>query len=868
MAHRFAISTLSVLLVAGLAGSVHGQPGRFDESTGRDLASYPRQAQVDFRHMKLNILIPDMNVRRMEIVQELSFTPVIGEKDQIRLDAKLMQIHSVTSSIGRATFEHDGQFLTVTLDTPVRAGEVCTLTTTYTVTEPPHGMVWTPESPLWPGRPAQLHSKGQPENNSYWFPCHDFPNDRLSTEIIATVPAAYEVISNGELLKVENRALSTRDATGRTQADSRLGMYRRWHWKQELPHVPYLVTFVVGRFDVVDVHGKGKVPLPVYAPVGRGPDAKPNFRNTERMIAFFERTFDEKYPWDQYAQVLVHNYASGATENTSATSFADGAIWSPEGLVDHDPDGLIAHELAHQWFGDLLTCRSWEHIWINEAWATYSEALWFGERDGPIGYEAEIVREFQSTLSGDKGTSPHDGGMVSKYFTTPREVFSRSASPYSKGSSILHMLRKKVGDEAFFKATAMYVDKFRLKETETFEFQAMMEEVSGEALDQFFTQWCTRPGHPRLRGDVSWDSSTSSLRIAVQQTQKIDGANPAYEFDLPVSIRHSDGSVTQGVVPVRGREASVNLPLASEPAWVEFAPQMEVLAEMEFHAPAAWLRAEARQGSSLAARRQAIRDLAQIEEANASRLCEVVIFDGAEHELVKLEAVAALKKLKDFPTLETCLLGRLPQYAVREAAASAIADVASKIKGDMAERRRQRAADLLVKLYGADASSKVRAACIRGLGTLESHEQQPLILAAARAESPADRVRQAAIRSLADLDTPEGLAVAIEFAGEGANDRTRAVAFDALAKLKKHDPDAAFEQLAAAVRQAPDRTRRAAGRAMVDFGEERGLDLMQELHDASIDNFEREMLAAWIKELREKLTPKEKPAEAEAPAGS
>jgi aminopeptidase N len=751
-----------------------------------------------------------MNVRRMEIVQELSFTPVSGEKTQVRLDAKLMKIHAVSASNGNATFEHDGQFLTVTLENPVRAGEVCKLSTTYTVTEPPHGMVWTPESPEWPDRPAQLHSKGQPENNSYWFPCHDFPNDRLSTEIIATVPAAYEVVSNGRLVKVENRALSTRDATGKMQADSRLGMYRRWHWKQELPHVPYLVTFVVGRFDVVEVKEKGKVPLPVYAPTGRGGDAKPNFRNTERMISFFERTFDEKYPWDQYAQVMVHNYASGATENTSATSFADGAIWSTEGLLDHDPDGLIAHELAHQWFGDLLTCRSWEHIWINEAWATYSEALWFGERDGPIGYEAELVREFQSTLSGDTGSSPHHGGMVSKYFSTPREVFSRAASPYAKGSSILHMLRKKVGDVAFFKATAMYVDRFRLKETETFEFQAIMEEVSGEALDQFFTQWCTRPGHPVLKGAMAWDSAASKLTVAVQQTQKIDGPNPAYEFDLPVVIRTRGGETTTASLEVRGREASIDIPLAAEPAWVEVAPEMEVLAEMEFSAPAAWLRQQAREGSSLAARRQAIRDLADQKEASTARLCEVVIFDSAEHELVKLEAVAALKKLKDFPTLETCMLGRLPNWSVREAAASAIADVASKLKDDTADRRKERAAQHLVKLYGSDPSSKVRAACIRGLGALDAHEQQPLILAAARVESPADRVRQAAIRALADLDTPEGLAVAMEFAGVAANDRTRAPAFDALVKLKKHDPDAAFELISAAVREAPDRTRRAA----------------------------------------------------------
>ncbi len=176
------VAALAVVLVAGLAAPSWAQSRTIDDATGRDLWSYPRHPSVDYTHMKLNVLIPDMNTRRMEVVQELTFKPLAGETDHLRLDAKLMKIRSVTSSSGAVTFAHDGQKLDISFEKPVVAGESCTITTTYTVNRASLGLSWTPESPAWPGRPAQLHSKGEPEQNSYWFPCHDFPNDGLASE--------------------------------------------------------------------------------------------------------------------------------------------------------------------------------------------------------------------------------------------------------------------------------------------------------------------------------------------------------------------------------------------------------------------------------------------------------------------------------------------------------------------------------------------------------------------------------------------------------------------------------------------------------------------------------------------------------------
>ncbi|MCK6477345.1 MAG: HEAT repeat domain-containing protein [Phycisphaerales bacterium] len=850
LSRRRARSMTAVLAAAAVAAGAGAAHPPHDDVTGRDLLTYPRHPQADVESMRLNIMIPDMNVRRMEVVQDLTFASVQEDFTRLKLDAKLMTIRGVECADRAVSYEHDGQELVLTFDPPLDVGEKCTITTTYSFTGAPYGIHWTPETPAMPGRPAQLHSKGQPEFNSYWFPCHDFPNDRFTSEIIATVPSAFDVVSNGRLVSVQNKAIPVREGDG--GALSRLGMYRRFHWAQAQPHVSYLVTFAVGKWDVRDV-GTRALPMPVYAPLGHGSEIEFNCGRTAEMVKVLERVFDQPYPWEKYAQVYVHNYITGATENTSATTLSDYAYIPAAAALDHDPDGLVMHELAHQWFGNLVTCRSWEHIWINEALATYAEALWFQERDGPIGYEAEIFREMVSAFGSDTGTAPDKPGMVSKHYRIPRDVFTKGASPYSKGSAILHMLRQRVGDAAFFRGIALILDRFAYNQAETSDVLAVFEEVSGEALDQFFRQWCERPGYPRLDVTIGWDGSSSRAAIDVLQTQVIDGANPAYEFDLPVVARLKDGSDHAAVVEVRGREARLNVDLPSEPRWIAVDPRMTVLGAYSVTSPAGWLHDQARNGPSIAARVQAIEALAAAGDEGTPSLCEIIAFSPGQHELVKLAAVRAAKKLGSTGVLETCVSGRPPQWAVREAAVGALAEAVAARTDDGAARAKERAVRMILELYHKDPSVKVRAASIRALGTLKAFDQLPLVLAAAQTPSPLDRVRHGALRALGDLDAPEALPVVVLYTGEGAIDRTRQTALEVLPKLARHDPDLAYETVAAIVRNGPERTRRAAGKALVELKDPRGSALLEEQIAASRDAAEKLMLGDWLDELREHL---------------
>ncbi|QYU67690.1 M1 family metallopeptidase [Leptolyngbya sp. 15MV] len=399
--------------------------------------------------------------------------------------------------------------------------------------------MWTPSDPAYPGRAAQLHTQGQSEFNSYWFPIRDFPNVRLSTEVIATVPAGFEVVSNGRLVD--------RAAVGAGRV--------RFHWSQERPHPPYLVSLVVGKFDVVDVARAGSVPMPVYVPPGRGRDVERTYGRTALMAELFARLIDEPYPWEKYAQVVVHNFEAGGMENTSATTMHDTAILTADGVADQDIEDLIAHELAHQWFGNMITCRSWEHLWLNEGFATYFEALWLERQplapdrglrrtqrqwSGRDLYLARVLEALDAFRDSDLPDAPRQPAMVSKEYRHADETFGRAADPYAKGAFVLHMLRTKLGDDVFFRGLAAYVDRFAFKEVETNDFRRVMEDVSGEALEAFFAQWCFRPGLPGVEITPAWEPRAGGggeLNLTVRQTQRIDRENPAFMIDLPVWIR-------------------------------------------------------------------------------------------------------------------------------------------------------------------------------------------------------------------------------------------------------------------------------------------------------------------------------------------
>ncbi len=511
---------------------------RIDAATGRDKRVWPPDPLFDYINMRLDMDIPTMLEPKFTARQTMVFEAVGSARDSIRLDAGPGLTFTAAAVNGKAArFARDltkgSESVTVFFEQAAQPGKPVTMTLDYDADKPGGGgagLSWSKDNKDTPEEDCMFHSQGEPEANHLWFPCHDFPNERLATEICVTVPAGYQAVSNGRL--VSQAKIPSKDKGGTRT---------RYHWQQALPHATYLVTLVVSKFDVVDVGGpESAYPglwFPVYGPLGSGEALRGIFANTPEMVKLFEELLDEKYPWDKYAQVIARDFNFGAMENTSATTFAPQFAQGRPGSYD----GIIAHELLHQWTGDLVTTRGWENLWLNEGWASMGEALWAEHKRGAEGYQ----RAMFGFVARERGSSadtaaPRSSAMVSHRYTDPDARFFAPNNVYSKGACVLHMLRQRLGDEIFWKGVRLYIDRNKFQQAETGDFMAALEEASGQSLERFFQQWCYRPGMPKLNVEYSYDDVHQKFTIVIEQTQKIDADNPAYALSIPVYLEWKD----------------------------------------------------------------------------------------------------------------------------------------------------------------------------------------------------------------------------------------------------------------------------------------------------------------------------------------
>jgi aminopeptidase N len=798
---------------------------RFEPGTGRDLRNFAPDRPADLRHMRLEFDIPDMNTPRLSAKQTLSFTPIAEPLAVLSLDAEQMEIASVEipddsplHAGTRVSHTYDGRDLSIRFDPPIPPGAAASVVVRYALHDPPDGLTWTPESPEWPGRPPQIHTQGQPETNRFWFPTHDFPNERLTTEIVATVPEGFLVSANGR------ETSPAKTVNGRTT----------FHWLQDQPHVSYLVSMVIGKFDVRDVAPAGsRTPMPVYVPPGRGGDVARTYGRTPDMVGVFEERFSEPYAWDRYAQLVVWNFGAGGMENTSATTMYDTAILEEKTLEDDDLDGLISHELGHQWFGDLITCNTWAHIWLNEGWATYCSALWFEARDGgQNGYINSMWRTMRGLAKNDqiapdaKGDALTRPGMVSPIYKHPWEVFRRTSNPYPKGCSILHMLRAELGDGLFFRCVGEYVDRTKGKTAETNDFRRVFEEVSGRSLERFFTQWAERPGTPKVSVRASWDEKKRELRLVVEQKQLIDAEHPAFVFDLPIEVYvGQDMAAAKASIAVDSARHEHAFSFDAEPTMVLVDPDMHVLMDVEVEMRTPWLINQMTTPRSIASRLDAV-NFVRGRNTEATRAALVkVLRDAKEWHTVRSEAAESLGKLSAAVELLAALKEVIEQAKVRRSAIHALGEIGGEA---VVPALAKHASD-------ENESYACRAASLEHLGKHAprgSTEFLPIFAAALQAPSQHDQVRIGAIKGLANLNLREALPMVLPFTKLGTPGRTRPDAIDAAARLSKFSDEtreAAYLAIAPLVFDREERAQRAAINALAEIRDKRGLETLDRL---------------------------------------
>jgi aminopeptidase N len=425
---------------------------------------------TDLIHTKLEVNF-DWSKSRMNGIATITAKPHFYASDSVILDAKGMDILSVKLGEKNLNYTYINDMLGIQLDKKYTRHERYTMTIAYVAKpderETAGSAAITSDKGLYfinptgedPNKMPQIWTQGETESSSVWFPTIDSPNAKTTQEIFITVEDKYATLSNGKLI-------SSKKNTNGTRTD---------HWKQELPHAPYLFMMGIGEFKVVEdsyTRPNGtKMAVNYYVEKEWEPYAKAIFGETPEMIRFFSKLLGYEYPWDKYHQIVVRDYVSGAMENTGAVIFGDYAYKTDRELLDENDQSTIAHELFHHWFGDLVTCESWSNLPLNESFANYSQYLWDEHRFGidEADYQAEI--EADGYYQSAQMSGYHD--LIWYDYMDKEQMFDGHS--YNKGGRILHMLRNYLGDEAFFEGMKHYLQSNQFKPAEFHQLRLSFE---------------------------------------------------------------------------------------------------------------------------------------------------------------------------------------------------------------------------------------------------------------------------------------------------------------------------------------------------------------------------------------------------------
>lgn len=497
-----------------------------DEKRKLPPVNWIRSRKIDVKHIAIDLRF-DWAKDQALGVTTVTVAP-FADTDKILLDAALMTINSVTLSTGAAlkyTYEgkKDNDNLEITLDRVYKAGEDVSVKVDYVtnyvnsadvdtaIGSFGRGLRFIKPTAENPNDPRQIWSQGETEFNRYWFPSYDSPNDFRTTELRATVEKPFFVVSNGKLMETKENANNT----------------RTFYWKMDQPYSNYLTSIVVSDTTPV-VQNYDGIPIYNYGYTNETKEVAATVKDLPDNIKFFSEITGVRYPYAKYSQAFVEDFGGGM-ENISATTMIEEMIHDERELLDGDSNSLQAHELAHQWFGDYVTCRDWGQIWLNESFATYFDALYHEKTKGHDDFLYNNVRGNQNAYL----TTWQQGNrrpIVTNRYANKDAMFDTYA--YPRGAAVLHMLRKYLGDKLFYKSLNHYLVSNAHQPVSTEDLRIAVEEASGQSMDWFFDEWLYKMGHPVFEITQSYDDAKRQVTLNVKQTQKIDLNNefPQVEF--------------------------------------------------------------------------------------------------------------------------------------------------------------------------------------------------------------------------------------------------------------------------------------------------------------------------------------------------
>ncbi|WP_333885849.1 M1 family aminopeptidase [Sphingobacterium siyangense] len=524
----------------------------------------------DLVHTKLDVHF-DYTNQFLNGKEWVTLKPHFYPTDSLRLDAKGMDIKQVSlvngSQLIPLKYTYDDHSILIKLDRNYVAKEQYTVYLDYTAKpnllkvqgsaaiNDAKGLYFINPDERMPNKPRQIWTQGETEASSAWFPTIDRPNQKTTAEISMTVLDNYVSLSNGALSNQQKNSDGTRTDT----------------WKMDLPHAPYLFMMAVGDFKIYQ-DKYNNIPVDYYLEPKYAPYAKDIFGKTPAMMDFYSKTLGVPYPWNKYAQIVCRDYVSGAMENTSATLHGEHVQKTKRELLDDNQEGTIAHELFHQWFGDLVTAESWSNLTMNESFATFGEVIWREHDGGKDRGDKSRFEKLQSYLKSTKnGKSP----TLARYYYHDKEDMFDNIS-YAKGSLILYALKEQMGDEAFYQSLKKYLTDNSFKTGEPQQLRLAMEEVTGKDWAPYFNQWYYQGGHPILK--ITTRNGENSVILNVAQIQ--DSTVQTFQLPLAVDIYTKNGKIRQ-TFQLNRRNAQFMIPLPAAVEFIDIDPEKTLVGQIQ-----------------------------------------------------------------------------------------------------------------------------------------------------------------------------------------------------------------------------------------------------------------------------------------------
>jgi aminopeptidase N len=711
---------------------------------------YERSRPFTVRHLFLDLTL-DVQNQAVSGTAVLDIERLAEGAESITLDAVGFELGPVElESAGKwkpAPHDYDGDRLSISGLGAIDRGR---LRVAYTA-RPKRGLYFLAPDAKVKSRPRQVWSQCEDEDARHWFPCLDKPHVKMTTELRVRAPSGWTALSNGERV-----------------GPARGGVH---HFRLDQPHPAYLVTLVAGDFAVVADRaarlGRGReVPVEYFVPRSRRADAKRSFGETPRMIELFSRLTGVDFPFSRYSQAVVSDFFFGGMENTTATTLYEHALLDARATLDATTNDLVAHELAHQWFGDFVTCRDWSHAWLNEGFATYFEHV---EREARLGRDeydwgVSVDRDTYLDEARDRYVRP----IVSRDYREPMDLFDRHL--YEKGGLVLHMLRRRLGDDVFWRGVRHYLERHAHGIVETNDLMRAFEAVSGESLERFFDQWVYRPGHPDLKVTVSWEDGL--LGVRVRQKQK-GGDVATFAFPLEILVQDRAGKLERHRKEVTEASDVLLVPLGERPAFVVFDPELRVMGSVSLEAPADMLRRQLALAPSAHGRWTAAEALAHRDDLVTVGALAAALQDERQPWMVRAQCARSLGRIRGDLALDALVRGaRAKHPKVRRSVASALGAF-----------RTPRAAKLLTTLARRDPSYLVGAEASRALGRTRQPGARETLLALAKRPSWGDCFLSGALDGLGNLRDEAAVPAVLARTAYGHPTRGRRSAIHALAAL-------------------------------------------------------------------------------------